>query len=72
MNPAVGSEVRDIASRTAEDFAACLNRDGDAVMPPSLHGDVREAYVAAFCAELMAREGITMKRLRAALREGQS
>lgn len=67
MNPAEGSEVRELASAAARDVASCLNHDQEPVLFQPLRGDVRAAFVAAFCAELMAAEGITLKRLRAAM-----
>lgn len=68
MNPAPGSEVRDRAAGDVRAFIDCLDRAGSPVrVPPVLRGDVREAYVAAFCAELMAAEGVTPKRLKAAM-----
>ncbi len=69
MNPALGSEVRDCAEADVRTFVEGLDGDRPAGewRPPALNGDVRQAYVAAFCAELMAAEGITLERLRDAI-----
>ncbi len=74
MNPARGSEVRERAREDVEAFLEIMNDGGIqppcACLPPRLSGDVRQAYVAAFCAQLLAAEGITAKRLAAAADDG--